>query len=179
MLEENYEIVLLTEFEIARTLQEMKRYEEALVLFQKVSINLKSEGNTRTQFAKEGYALCLKEAGKFQESRQMFEEVLNHREKTLGEDHLLTLRVRRCLGDVCFDQKDWKGAIKWYRSVIEKSKHQLDYNTVIAKSDLASSLYNSGEISEAIKWFRITKENCLAVWGDDYPYKEQIDELMN
>jgi tetratricopeptide (TPR) repeat protein len=119
-----------------------------------------SEGLHQAIEAKEG--LGVREENKAEEAQVLYERALATREKTLGENHLLTAASLNDLGNALYSQGKYEEARPLYERALAIREEQLDEGdpaTGTGLSNLGNLLYMQGKYEEA----RPLYERALAI----------------
>ena len=117
-------------------------------------------------------ALAYKSVGRFGEAIELFEQVLDERERVLGADHPDMLAVRNNLAGAYESVGRFAEAIELYEQVLDERERVLAADhpvTLAVRNNLAGAYYSVGRFAEAIELFEQVLDECKRLLGADHP----------
>ena len=117
-------------------------------------------------------ALAYKSVGRFGEAIELFEQVLDERERVLGADHPDMLAVRNNLAGAYESVGRFAEAIELYEQVLDERERVLAADhpvTLTVRNNLASAYDSVGRFGEAIDAWEKLLPDCQRVLGADHP----------
>ena len=118
-------------------------------------------------------AVAYDSVGRFGEAIELFEQVLDERERLLGADHPDTLNTRSNLASVYDSVGRFGEAIELFEQVLDDQERVLgpDHpNTLTVRNNLALAYKSVGRFDEAIELFKRVLADQERVLGPDHPY---------
>ena len=112
------------------------------------------------------------EIGSWHEAAAIKREVLEKRQRILGDEHLDTIKAMSNLANTLRDQGKLEEAAAMVRKVLEKTQRILGDehpNTIEAMSNLAITLEDQGKLKEAAAMVREVLEKTQRILGDKHP----------
>ncbi|KAF2753659.1 kinesin light chain 3 [Pseudovirgaria hyperparasitica] len=116
--------------------------------------------------------LCLLNDGRYNEAEDSFNEVLDEQQRTLGDEHPVTLTVKADLASTYRSQRRWVEAEQLEIQVVETSKRVLGDehpDTLSIMTNLASTYRSQGRWVEAEQLEVQVVETSKRVLGDEHP----------
>ncbi|KAF1967610.1 kinesin light chain [Bimuria novae-zelandiae CBS 107.79] len=117
-------------------------------------------------------AMALLSDGRYNESEELFEQVMETSLRVLGEEHPDTLTSMANLASTYRNQGRWKEAEELFEQVMETSSRVLGEehpSTLTSMSNLASTYRNQGRWKEAEELQAKELQICSRVLGEEHP----------
>jgi tetratricopeptide (TPR) repeat protein len=114
----------------------------------------------------------ISDIGRWQEAAAMMKEVLEKRQRILGDEHPDTITAMSNLATTLQDQGELEAAAAMMREVLEKMQRILGDehpDTITAMSNLAITLQAQGELEAAAAMKREVLEKMQRILGDEHP----------
>ena len=118
------------------------------------------------------FAYVFSENGRLRDAMELGEKVLEARHRTLGSDHLDTLRAMDGLAKSYGNMGRWQEAMELFEKVWEVSRRTLGSehpNTLMAMYGLANSCGNMGRMQEAMELWEKVLEASRRTLGSEHP----------
>ncbi|EXL66121.1 hypothetical protein FOPG_17688 [Fusarium oxysporum f. sp. conglutinans race 2 54008] len=129
----------------------------------------------------ERFGLFFREIGRWNNAALSLNEVLEKRQRILGDEHPSTIMAMSNLANTLSDQGKLDEAASMRKEVLEKRQWILGDehpDTISAMSNLAITLSDQGKLDEAASMMRDVLDKRQRILGDEHPYTTRAAECL-
>ncbi|XP_066917101.1 uncharacterized protein [Clytia hemisphaerica] len=173
--DDDHDLVLTTQHNIAKCLQETGKTKEALEIYRRVEQKqLKTFGTDHPSVltTQHNIAFCLQKTGQTKEALEIFRRVEQKKPKTFGSDPPIVLKTQHNIAQCLQQTGKTKEALEIFRRVEQKELTTLgsDHLDVLTtQNNIAFCLQETGKTKEALEIYRRVEQKQLKTLGSDYP----------